>query len=222
MWVRKLEWRMSWWGRQNKNLERESGLGGSCSSGAQWERVALGDGLGWRGWWANINPKWKNQRLGYHWEGGIFSPGSSVGLVWGMEDQIISVFRQVAVGPTGSLLIPGIYRLACPLLKGNSHFSYGKAAFEMLSLWIPIWPSRRGVVMCPLYYPGSLLPQRLNRDTSVIYLQVTSGCSLSFCFSRRWVGVRTGKGGHLVSLFRIARIPQNDGSDLLPSSLPQG
>lgn len=57
---------------------------------------------------------------------GGFSLREALGSVGGMEDQIVSVFRQGALGRTGSLLIPGIYRLACTLVKDNSHFSYGR------------------------------------------------------------------------------------------------
>lgn len=30
----------------------------------------------------------------------------------GVEDQIVSLFREVQLSPTGNLLVPGIYRLA--------------------------------------------------------------------------------------------------------------
>lgn len=87
--------------------------------------MVLREGLGRRGPGSKNKLKWKEKKVKVSLGGGVlycwmmaaFPSGKLGGLF-----RVVSAFRQVAVGPTGNLLIPGIYRLSYTPLKGNSHF----------------------------------------------------------------------------------------------------
>lgn len=200
--------------------EKRTGWGQLSWRGAR-EWMVLGEGCRKESLVSKNNLKWKKKGLWCHLDG-VYCwmmealPWRKLHGVWGLRDRVASVSGRWQVGPTGSLLIPGIYQLACALLCSTERqlpFQLVKAAlsaFETLHLCIRIWPSRRGWVM-PCYI--ILVPCCLRGSAGTVLAfpskwplaALSPAVMLLFLSWSQESGVRTGEVSPFVSMFRVAK-----------------